>query len=100
LCNKNSCADVQSSITIRIQALRGVFIQNNNNNDKDVAISGDRNVIKKAAEMALKYKDLILELHRMWNVKAEVIPVIIGGGWDHFKITQTEPEQRDGDTRN
>ena len=28
LCNKNSCADVQISITIRIQALRDVFIQN------------------------------------------------------------------------
>ena len=27
LCNKNSCADVQISITIRIQALRDVFIQ-------------------------------------------------------------------------
>ena len=27
LCNKNSCADVQISITILIQALRHVFIQ-------------------------------------------------------------------------
>jgi len=27
LCNKNSCADVQISITVRIQALRDVFIQ-------------------------------------------------------------------------
>ena len=27
LCNKNSCADVQISITIRIQALRDVFTQ-------------------------------------------------------------------------
>jgi len=27
LCNKNSCADAQISITISIQALRGVFIQ-------------------------------------------------------------------------
>jgi len=27
LCNKNSCADVQISITISIQALRDVFIQ-------------------------------------------------------------------------
>ena len=27
LCNKNSCADVQISITVRIQALRVVFIQ-------------------------------------------------------------------------
>ena len=44
----------------------------------DVAISGDRNVIKKEAEKTLKYKDLITEIQRMWNVKAKVIPVIIG----------------------
>ena len=44
----------------------------------DVAISGDRNVIKKEADKFLKYKDLIKEIQRMWNVKAEVIPVING----------------------
>jgi hypothetical protein len=41
----------------------------------DVAISGDRNVIKKEAEKILKYKDLTIEIQRMWNVKT---PVIIG----------------------
>jgi len=44
----------------------------------DVAISGDRNVIKKEAEKILKYKDVTIEIHRMWNVKTKVIPVIIG----------------------
>jgi hypothetical protein len=44
----------------------------------DVAISGDRNVIKKEAEKILKYKDLTTEIQRMWNVKARVIPVVIG----------------------
>ena len=44
----------------------------------DVAISGDRNVIKKEAEKILKYKDLTREMQRMWNVKTKVIPVIIG----------------------
>jgi hypothetical protein len=44
----------------------------------DAAISGDRNVIKKEAEKILKYKDLITEIQRMWNVKTKVIPVIIG----------------------
>jgi hypothetical protein len=44
----------------------------------DVAISGDRNVIKKEAEKILKYKDLTTEIQRMWNVKTRVIPVIIG----------------------
>jgi hypothetical protein len=44
----------------------------------DVAISGDRNVIKKEAEQILKYKDLTIEIQRMLNVKTRVIPVIIG----------------------
>jgi hypothetical protein len=44
----------------------------------DVAISGDRNVIKKEADKILKYKDLTIEIQRMWNVKARVTPVIVG----------------------
>ena len=44
----------------------------------DVAISGDRNVIKKEAEKILKYKDLTIEIQRMRNIKTKVIPVIIG----------------------
>jgi hypothetical protein len=44
----------------------------------DVAISGDRNVIKKEADKILKYEDLTIEIQRMWNVKTRVIPVIIG----------------------
>jgi hypothetical protein len=76
-----------------------IIIINNNNNNKipnnkpdiiirgnekgtcmliDVAISGDRNVIKNEAENILKYKDLTIEIQRMWNVKARVIPVITG----------------------
>jgi hypothetical protein len=39
----------------------------------DVAIPADRNVIKKEAKRTLKYKDLITEIQRMWNVKAKVI---------------------------
>jgi hypothetical protein len=43
-----------------------------------VAISGDRNMIKKEAEKFLKYKVLTIETQGLWNVKTKVIPVIIG----------------------
>jgi len=36
------------------------------------------NVIKKEAENILKYKDLTIEIQRMWYVKTRVISVIIG----------------------
>jgi len=35
----------------------------------DVAISGNRNVIKNEAEKILKYEDLTIEIQCMWNVK-------------------------------
>jgi hypothetical protein len=45
---------------------------------KDAAIPGDRNVIKREAGKILKYKDLIIEVRPMWNVKPKVILVIRG----------------------
>ena len=35
-------------------------------------------MIKKESEKILQYKDLTIEIQRMWNVKTKVIPVIIG----------------------
>ena len=43
-----------------------------------LAISGDRNVIRKEVENILKYKELTIEIQRRWNVKTKVIPVITG----------------------
>jgi len=56
----------------------------------DVAISGERNVIKKEIEKILKYKDLTIEIQRMWNVKTKVIKKgdtsNNRGDWDYFKV--------------
>ena len=71
-------------MSIRVSShLYPIVLKTNNNNNIliDVAISGDRNVIKKEAEKILKYKDLTIEIQRMWNVKTKVIPVIIGATW-------------------
>jgi hypothetical protein len=35
-------------------------------------------LIKKEAEKILKCKDLTIEIQHMWNVKTNVIPVIVG----------------------
>lgn len=44
----------------------------------DVSVPSDRNVVQKEAEKKLKYKNLSIEIQRMWNMKCFVIPVIIG----------------------
>jgi hypothetical protein len=62
----------------------------------DVALPRDRNVIKKEAEKILKYKDLIIE--KSAHVKCECKSDTSNnrGDWNHFKITQTVPEQHTG----
>jgi hypothetical protein len=43
----------------------------------DVAISGDKNTIRKDDETILEYKKFTTEIQRMWNVKTKVITIII-----------------------
>ena len=62
-----------------------------------VAYPGDRNVIQKDSEKILKYKDLIIEIQRVWNVTAKVIPVMIGATGTISKIAQAVPEQHTGE---
>jgi hypothetical protein len=51
----------------------------------DVAVSRDRNAIKKEAEKFLKYKDLTIELQRMWNVKTNGDTSNNKRDWNYFK---------------
>jgi len=44
----------------------------------DNEISGDRNVIKKEVKKILKYQNLLIEIQRMWNVKAKVKSALTG----------------------
>jgi hypothetical protein len=54
----------------------------------DAAIFGDRNEIKEAPEMFLKYKDLATETQDMWNVKNKS-----DTNWKHLNIIQKMSEQ-------
>ena len=43
-----------------------------------MTIASDRNIALNEIEKKSKYKDLELEIQRMWQMKTEVIPVVVG----------------------
>ena len=44
----------------------------------DMTVPSDRNIALKEVEKKSKYKDLGLEIQRMWHMKTIVIPVAVG----------------------
>ena len=44
----------------------------------DMTVPSDRNTSVKVAEKLSKYKDLEIEITRMWGMKTQIVPVIIG----------------------
>ena len=55
-------------------------------------------MIKKQAEMILKYEYFAIQIQRTWNVKAKVI-LVITGLKQPSQNTQTVPEQHTGKAR-
>ena len=44
----------------------------------DMSFPSDKNIALKEIEEKSKYKDLELEIQRIWQMKTEVIPVVVG----------------------
>lgn len=44
----------------------------------DVSVPDDNNISAKEVEKISKYKDLEIEISRMWNTKTKVVPVVVG----------------------
>ena len=44
----------------------------------DIAVPDDRNISTKEHEKITKYQELRVEIARLWNVRVEVVPVVIG----------------------
>ena len=43
----------------------------------DMAVRSDRNTSVKVAEKLSKYKDLEIEIRKMWGMKTHIVPVVI-----------------------
>ena len=44
----------------------------------DIAVPSESNTLAKFTEKLSKYKDLEIEVSRMWDMKTETIPVVVG----------------------
>jgi hypothetical protein len=77
---------VQTDRTIPIKR-PGIIIRDNEKRTCmliDVAIPGERNVIKKEVDKFFRYKDLTIEIQCMWNVKTRGDTSNNWSEWDHF----------------
>ena len=44
----------------------------------DIAVPVDAGIVEKEKEKVEKYQDLRREVARLWNVKANVVPIVVG----------------------
>ena len=61
----------------------------------DMAVPSDRDTSVKVAEKLSKYKDLDMEIARMWGMKTKMVPVVIGQRAYRGKCPKTETFRRD-----
>ena len=59
----------------------------------DVAIPGDNRINQKEVEKITKYQDLKVEVERLWENKATVVPVVIGA-WSNTQRPRKTSENR------
>ena len=90
----NQCKPTELFITINRTS--SVIIKEITRESIDVAIPGERNVIKEEAKKTVTYTDRTTEIQRMWNMKAEVIPVIIGATGNISKSFRQYQSNRPG----
>ena len=62
----------------------------------DIAVPNDRNCKAKEQEKIEKYQDLRLEMQKLWNVKATVVPVVIGALGSHTPELESYLEKLPG----
>ena len=55
-----------------------IFFQTKTCKFLDMAVPSDRNTSVKVSEKLSKYKDLEIKTSQMWDMRTEMIPVIIG----------------------
>ena len=66
---------------------------------KGIAISGEKNVMKKEAENILRHKDLTIETGHV-ECKNKCGTRNNRGNWNYLKIVQKIPEQHNGEAQN
>ena len=62
----------------------------------DVAVPSDQNISLKEFQKLSKYKDLEIEVTKMWKLKTKIIPVVIGALGMIKKGTQSFIDQIPG----
>ena len=61
----------------------------------DVAIPGDNIIQQEEVEKSTKYQNLKIEVERLWEKKASVVPVVIGAPGAILKDLEKHPKPWD-----